>query len=165
MSYAPGSGECFRAAVAAAYQVPYDETPAVRGGVDTRRFHAAWLEWASERGLQWEVSYRLAPVHMEGWIACVDCNPLQRVEGEHHAVAMRRDELLLDPDGLRVSIAPPEIRAAMWFVPVGTTRMTGRCWALPSPELGRPDAPVCLVGLPGPTTPNHATRRAAAKRR
>lgn len=135
-------GDCLRVAVAVAYGMPYDETPAHNAGDEMEgpmnerlASGGSWEAWALARGLRWCWSWTAAPIFMERWIAVVD----SRGPGTLHAVAMERDRLLLDANeghpAAYTSVHPTDVRRAMWLEPSGAPdRFCGRCWRIPNPE-------------------------------
>lgn len=134
------AGDCLRVAVAVAYGLPYDDTPAHDTAAELPMHEplasgGSWDDWAVARGLRWCWSWEAAPIFMDRWIAVVD----SRGVGTLHAVVMQRDRLLLDPSqghpAAYTSVRPTDVRRAMWLLPAGAPdRLTGRCWRIPYPE-------------------------------
>lgn len=145
--------DCLRASVAAAYGVPYDETPAV----SAHARNDAWGRWALVRGLQWCASWEYAPISLPGWIAIVDglCpDGRRRAPRVRHAVAMAHDQLLLEPSaagpGAYTAVLPTDVRLAMWLVPViEQLRHRGRVWRIPNGERSSERRPGIVRAVPG----------------
>ena len=136
-------GDCLRAAVAVAYDLPYAETPVSRGQqpMNAPLVGGSWLDWAVARGLRWAWSWDLAPAFLVRWIAVVDGlgEGGRRGGGVIHAVAMEHGRLLYEPTEGRGptyrAILPTDVRRAMWLLPADAPdNVAGTWWRIPHPE-------------------------------
>ena len=120
--------DCLRMAVAWAYEIPYDDTPALDPLARPGTQQSAWEAWAARRALRWWISNELAPVSMSRWIACV---PSRTHPGCTHAVVMEFDRLAFDPmEGGELAwthVEPADVGRAQALLPVDSPLWEQEC--------------------------------------